>query len=148
MFKSYLKITIRNLQRYKEYSAINIFGLAVGLTCFLLISVYVRHELTYDRFHEKAERIYRIGVKIERGDLVRRMAWSQVPLGPALHADFPETEHVVRFWRASRPVVLHEQNAFREKKFYFTDAEVFEVFSFQLLAGNPVQPLPLPTVWF
>lgn len=144
MFKSYLKITIRNLQRYKEYSAINILGLAVGLTCFLLISVYVRHELTYDRFHEKAERIYRIGVKIERGDLVRRMAWSQVPLGPALHADFPETEHVVRFWRASRPVVLHEQNAFREKKFYFTDAEVFEVFSFQLLAGNPGTALASP----
>lgn len=144
MFRNYVKIAFRNVVRHKGYSFINIAGLAIGMACFLLILLYVRNELSYDRFHDRSERIYRIAIDIQQGDNVRSAVWSPVPLGPALQADFPETEQVIRFWRAFRPIVFNDEQSFREKYFYFTDPEVFQVFSFDLIEGNPQTALASP----
>lgn len=144
MFKNYLKITLRNGLRHKTYSFINIAGLAVGMACGLLILLFVRKELAYDRFHEHAHRIYRVASERQWDGNVRRSANSPVPLGPALERDFPEIENAVRFWRAFQPIISHQNHHFQEEKFYFTDPAVFGVFSFTLLKGDPQTVLMAP----
>jgi putative ABC transport system permease protein len=144
MLKSYLKISLRNLLGGKGYTFINITGLAIGMTCFLLILLFVRNELSYDYFHDKRERIYRIGQEIRQNDDARFSAHTQVPLGPSLQNDFPEADRVIRFWRAFRPIIRSGSNPSRESAFYFTDPAVFEVFSFELLEGNPSSALNSP----
>ncbi len=144
MLTNYLKIALRTFRRSKSYALINAIGLAVGMACFLLILLYVRNELSYDRFHENHARIYRMGQEIRRDDDVRFSAHTQAPLGQALERDFPEAEKVVRFWRAFRPVIRYKKDAFRETAFYFTDPAVFETFSFELLQGDPERALASP----
>ncbi|MCI0695038.1 ABC transporter permease [candidate division KSB1 bacterium] len=144
MFKNYLKIALRNLLRQKGYSFINIAGLAVGMACCLLIIFYVQDELSYDRFHENAERFYRVAAERHRNTDVRWSAWSPVPMGPALRAEIPEVTEAIRFWRAFQPVISYEDKHFREKKFYFTDPAVFAVFSFELSKGDRATALAAP----
>ncbi|MFQ5771405.1 MAG: ABC transporter permease, partial [bacterium] len=139
MIKHYLKITIRNLLKYKVYSAINIAGLAIGMTCALLILLYVRYELSYDRFQEKAERLYRI-------------AWMSSspqtrtphPMAQAMVRDFPEVESAVSLspiWGPglTRPKlsVRYREKRFDEPGFFSADSTFFKVFSFKLLHGDP-----------
>ncbi|MFB3133215.1 MAG: ABC transporter permease [Rhodothermales bacterium] len=145
MLKNYLKISLRNLQRHKGYSSINIAGLAVGLACCVLMLLYIRHELSYDRHYEKADRIYRIVSEEHSEDGVRRGARSPVPLGPMLKQTYPEAEDFIRFWRAFQPVLRHEDQVFREHGgLYFTDPGVFDVFSLDLLEGDPQTALVAP----
>ena len=79
MLKNYLKIALRTLQKHRGYAFINVAGLAVGLACCVLIGLYLRNELSYDRFHDKAERIYRVVREAHTEDDVRRSARSPVP---------------------------------------------------------------------
>src|SRR5574341_114019 len=144
MFKNYLKITLRNLLRHKGYSFINIAGLAVGMACCLLIVFYVQDELSYDRFHENAGRLYRVAAERHQNNDVRWSAWSPVPLGPALQAEIPEVTQAIRFWRAFQPVISYDDKHFREKQFYFTDPAVFEAFSFELIKGDRATALAAP----
>src|SRR5574341_2395818 len=144
MFKNYLKIALRNLLRHKGYSFINIFGLAVGMACCILIALYVLDELSYDRFYEKGNRLFRVVTDTQDRDKLAFYAGSPVPLGPALKTEFPEISQVIRFWRAFRPVIRYQDKAFREELFYFTDARVFDVFSFELLQGDPHTALVAP----
>ena len=145
MFKNYLKIALRNLLRHRGYTFINIVSLAIGMACCLLILFYIRNELSYDRDHENADRIFRIGRISQSGDNVRKGARSTVPMGPALKADFPEITEVIRFWRAFNPVLSYQEKHFREDhKLYFTDPAVFDVFSFPLINGNPHTALESP----
>ena len=145
MLKNYLKISLRNLQRHKGYSSINIAGLAVGLACCVLMLLYIRHELSYDRHYEKGDRIYRIVSEEHSEDGVRRGARSPVPLGPMLKQTYPEAEDFIRFWRAFQPVLRYENQVFREQGgLYFTDPGVFDVFSLDLLEGDPQTALVAP----
>jgi len=134
MLKNYFKIALRTLRRYRGYSLINVGGLALGMACCLLILLYVSDELRFDRFHEKADQIYRI----ERLDLERGTAGNNTayPVAPAFEAAFPEIIHTVRMGRD--PVqVTREDVSFREERFYWTDSTLFDVFSFSLLRGDP-----------
>jgi putative ABC transport system permease protein len=104
MFKNYCTIAYRNLLRHKEYTLINITGLAMGMVCCLLITFYVRHELYYDRYHANADRIYRVvhGYRQVQGNKTylpspRPRVWGNASVGPALEADFPEVKKVVQF---------------------------------------------------
>ena len=144
MFKNYLKIALRNLLKHKTYSFLNVIGLTIGMACCLLIFLFVRNELAFDRFHEHAERIYRVVCARQWDGNVLKGANSPVPLGPALEQDFPEIENAVRFWRAFQPIISHQNNHFREGKFYFTDPAVFSMFSFTLLKGDPQTALMAP----
>ncbi|GAB3263889.1 ABC transporter permease [Larkinella harenae] len=146
MFRNYLKIAIRNLRKQRGFTFINIFGLAVGLACCLLITLYVIDELRYDRFHEKADRIYRINTDIKFGGNDMHMAVSPDPMGPTLLKDYPQVENFVRLhgrgtWLVKRAGQL---NSLRERDIIFADSTLFDVFTLPLVAGTPKRALVEP----
>ncbi len=145
MIKSYLKSAFRNIKKFKSYSFINIFGLAIGMACCILIVLFVQDELSYDRYHEKADRIYRLvdGFDVE-GGLSRYYALSSAPFAPALKREFPEVEDAVRIFPGRRRMVEYEDKRFYEDHLFFSDASLFNVFSFPLIKGDPEKALESP----
>lgn len=136
MFGNYLKMAVRNLLKHKGYSTINIAGLAVGMTCCILIGLFIRHELSYDRFHSKADRIYRLVVDVfPPTGKVDNYATSGPGIAPILERDFPEIEHAVRLRPVEDYLVSHGADKFYET-FVYADFALFQVFDFQLLAGD------------
>ena len=136
MFANYLLVTIRKLKKDKIYSWLNIIGLAVGLTAFILIALYVQYELSFDRYHDNADRIYRV-VREER-------ACTPAPLAPALMEKFPEVDSAARIIRSSNTLVSFEKNHFLEEEFYWADPEMFDVFSIPFISGDPESALNNP----
>lgn len=143
MLKNYFTVALRTLRRQSGYTVINVVGLAVGLACCLLIALYVRHELSYDRYHVNADRIYRAGYVMDARVEVHQTARTPHPLAPVLVSEFPETKAAVRFRRAEA-VIRHDEESFRETAFYYADAAVFDVFSFSLIEGDPATALTAP----
>ncbi len=145
MWKNYFKIAVRTLKRQKGYAFINIFGLALGIACCVLLFLYVQHEWTHDRFHEKAERIFRaVRVTTAPGGEQSLKASGPAPLAPALEATFPEVERAVRLADGGVSV-QHEDTSFEEHVLY-ADSAFFAVFSFPLLRGDPQTALAEPNV--
>jgi putative ABC transport system permease protein len=146
MFKNYFKIALRNLFKYKYYSSINILGLTVGITCCLLIMLYIKHELSYDRYHEKADQTYRVVFAGSFGGSDMNFASIAAVTSEALLNDFPEVENVTRICKAEtqRTRVRYQDKTFVETKLAYTDASLFEVFTFPLLAGNVQSALSEP----
>ena len=104
MYKSYFTIAWRTFLRSKGYSLINISGLAIGLSACLLIALYVHHELSYDRFHEKANRIYRVDSELKFGDNHMILALTNPLFGETAKADFPQIEQTTRLqWYGELP---------------------------------------------
>ncbi len=136
MFKNYLKIAFRNMRKNRTHSVLNIVGLAVGLAVFILIILYVRHELSFDRYHEKAGRMYRV-VRENR-------AFTPPPLGPALKDKFPEVEAAGRLIRSTSFVVSYGREHFLEAEFFWADPEMFLIFSIPFIEGDPVAALEDP----
>lgn len=145
MLKNYFKIALRNILKHKGYSFINISGLAIGIACFLLIVLYVKHELGYDRFHTKAERIYRV-VEIIKGS--EESSSAPFSLAPAMMQEYPvQVESVVRFFNFQAPTILLENGAekrFNEKRLFFVDSTLFDVFDFELVKGDKATALAEP----
>jgi putative ABC transport system permease protein len=135
MFKNYLKITFRNIVRHRGFSIINIFGLAMGMACTILILLWVRDEVSFDRFHEKKENIYRVIVEgknsSEKGSLTPGL------LAPFVKEEVPEVINAVRIRQRPRMVVRQGQNAFYEDRKFRADPSIFEIFSFPFIKGNP-----------
>lgn len=143
MFRNYFKIAFRNLWRHRVFSFINIMGLTVGMTACLLIFLYVRFELSYDRFHSKADRIYRIVADI-------KTPTETIPAsGPAwavpghLKFDFSEIE---AFTRVMHDNILIRKGdiKFNEPKSFWADSAYFQIFGFKLLKGDPRTALKEP----
>ena len=136
MLHHYLKIALRLLRRHKSFSLINVAGLAVGMACFVLIALFVQDERSYDRFHEHAERIFRI-TREHGGPGGGSLHFGLVgpPFAATLEADYPEIENSVRFTNR-RATIRYSEQRFTEQRFYFADADVFEVFTFPLVAGD------------
>lgn len=125
-----LRIALRNLIRQPGYSGINILGLAIGITCCMLILLYIRNELSYDRYHEHADRIYRV----VNGDSAR----TPTAVGPTLKELFPEVEDFARMrGTVSIWMMSYEDNGFYERDVYRVSKDFFNVFSFPLVRGNP-----------
>ncbi len=146
MLLNYMKIAYRNIKRHKGYSLINITGLAVGISCFLLIFLYVQNELTYDSYHENSDRIYRISsTYITSGEPIR-FASSSPALGPRLKDEFPEVEEYVRILRAPRLLFRQQDSnvSFYENNIVVADPSIFNVFSYEFLQGDPVTCLDDP----
>ena len=99
MIANYLKVAIRNLMRNKTFSAINILGLAIGMACCMLILLYVQDELSYDRHHENADRIYRLAHEIRIEGKTRWFPITSYPTGPTLVDDYPFVVDAIRFYR-------------------------------------------------
>ncbi len=145
MLKNYFKIALRNLNRHKGYSLINILGLALGIACCSLILLYVQDELNFDSFHENSENIYRVVETRESPDRgERHTTMTAAPVGPKLVEDFPEITNSVRFIRPGRFTVQHGNNRFYEGEYLIADPYVLQFFDFQLLQGDPENALEAP----
>lgn len=144
MFQNYFIIAARNLSRNRGLSYINIAGLAIGMACFILIFLFVGDELSYDRFHEKASRIYRIGLKGNIGDRKFIGSTSQAPLARTLLEEFPEVEASTRIQPGINTVITYEEKSFFETRYLYVDSSFFKVFSFPLVRGNPATALARP----
>ncbi|MHB1685989.1 MAG: ABC transporter permease [Ignavibacteriaceae bacterium] len=145
MLKNYLKIAVRNIRKRKVHSLINVFGLAIALTAFTLIMLWVQDELRYDHFNIKADRIYRINtfIKQDSGNDID-MAMTSTPLAAALK-QLPEVENVVRLQGPGKnAVVKFGEKIFNEDKFFFADQSLFNVFTFPFIEGNPNTALQNP----
>ncbi|MEL6867882.1 MAG: ABC transporter permease, partial [Bacteroidota bacterium] len=148
MLRNYLRIPLRNFSRQPGYTLLNILGLTIGITATLLILLYITHELRFDRYHQKADRIYRISSDIREPDDAFRWAVTQFPLAMQLKADYPEVEEYVRFIPNGRTQLAHtkgdQERSFFEEKVFLVDSTVCDVFSFNFLKGDPPQALREP----
>lgn len=135
MFKNYFKIALRNLARHRLHSFINITGLALGMVCCILILLWVHDELGYDRFHKNSDRLYQVVHRFETG-------WSSSSpwaMTPVLKKDFPEIEKATRI-STQRLLINHNEKQFYESV-AFVDPDFLDMFSFQLMQGDPLSPL-------
>ena len=137
MLKNYIKTALRNISRNKLYSFLNIAGLAIGIACCILIFLYVQDELSFDRFHDNADNIYRVVPTFTLKDRVMHMATCAHAQASMLQERYPEIVNYVRFTNYGSPkIIRYEQNLFTEEKFLWVDQSIFEVFSFRLIKGN------------
>jgi putative ABC transport system permease protein len=138
MFKNHLKIALRNLKKNAAYSFINIAGLAAGMACCILISLYVLHEISYDKFHHRAERIFRVRLNLDLNGVLYQEPSIPFPAAAAFVRDFPEVEQAVRLYKESDnfPLIEIGDRKFIEEKFFFADSSIFRVFDFPLLQGD------------
>ena len=145
MFINYLTVALRNLLRYKGYSAINVLGLAIGIACCVLIMLYVQDELSYDQHHEKNDRIYRLAESAVVAGRSIEAAVTPPPWAPVLAKDYPEIEQITRIKPPnSRWLIRYQQNRFYEKNFVFADSSVFDIFTIPLVQGNARSALAEP----
>src|SRR5882757_4641438 len=143
MFKSYCKIAWRNLQKNKLYTFVNIIGLTVGIASCILIGLYISHELSYDRFNDKADRIARVTMHYTDGTNQLEAAVTGTRVGPQLHRSFPAITAFTRTIQYTN-VVTTADKAFTEPGFLYADSAFFEIFSFPLVKGNPATALASP----
>lgn len=144
MLKNYLKIAFRNLLRHKSFSIINITGLAVGMTACFLIFIYVKFELSYDKFNQNFEQIYRLNTDIKSPNEVLHWSSASPPMGPALKADYPdEVKDYVRIFQAGF-LVVNGDKKFQENNIAFADPSIFKIFTLPFIHGNPSTALSAP----
>jgi putative ABC transport system permease protein len=146
MFKSYLKIALRSLKKQKVFSLINILGLSVGLSCCMLIGLYISEETSYDKFHANAENIYRFTREFKSQDGSTSLHLSRVapPFGPLAKEDFSgEIEKIGRMMPVSGPV-KDNNKLYEEDNFYFADAAIAEILTFDMVQGDMKEALSQP----
>ncbi len=149
MLRNYIQVAIRNLSKRKGYAFINILGLAIGVACCLLIAVYVFNELSYDRFHTKADRIYRVTQTTTTSAKEEKGASTPFPVAPTLEVDYPDQiAHTVRFFdmQEENRTIRYEaaEKSFRVDDFYVVDSTYFDVFTANLVQGDPETALDNP----
>ncbi len=144
MLYNYIKVALRNLWKFKFYSLINIIGLATAVTAFLFIFLYVNDELTHDRFHPNADRIYRSDINAQLGDQEISTADNAAPFGPTIKAEFPEVEDYMRLRYRGSYLVHYEEQHFREDHIIFADSNLFQFFAIPLIQGDPLTALRNP----
>src|SRR5688500_16284023 len=144
MYKNYIKVAFRNLWKSKGFSAINIAGLAIGLATCLLIILYVLDELSFDRFHKKADRIYRVDGDIQFGGNHFILAVAPDPMGPTLKKDYPQVEQYVRFRDVGGIIVKKGNENVQEDRAIYADSTIFDVFTLPMVDGDPITALKEP----
>ncbi|WP_299903047.1 ABC transporter permease [uncultured Aquimarina sp.] len=145
MIRNYLKIAWRNLIKNKGITIINTVGLSLGICCFILIALFVTDEISYDRFHEKADQIYRINSDILFGGTEMHMAVSSDPMGATLKKDYPEVEEYTRIYASEGSKLIRKgTELIDEYAIAYVDSTFFNVFTFPALKGNPKIALKAP----
>lgn len=144
MFKNYLKTTIRNLQKNKIFSFVNISGLAIGVACFILIGLYVSDELTFDSFNKNADRIFRINSHYKIGDNRFNLANSPVPLASVVKSEYPEILNTARILKQENIYIKKGDDYIKEENFFYTDSSFFDIFTINFVTGNPKTALMQP----
>ncbi|TAL51068.1 MAG: ABC transporter permease, partial [Chitinophagaceae bacterium] len=149
MFRNYLKTAWRNMMRNKTSSFINVAGLSIGIACALLIVIFIKNELSYDRFHKDANRIFQV---ILNGNMNGQEFWAgntPPPVGAALTGNIPEIESYTRFYKPNDIVVRYEENSgtekfFTEKNVLAVDSDFLQVFDFNIIEGDAATALMKP----
>lgn len=146
MFYNNLKIGLRIIKKYRAYAFINILGLAVGLSAFLLMALFVMDELSYDRFHTKSDQIVRVSYELKTPNATRRGAKLPFPIKQVLVDNYPEVAEVARiyYWDGDTPLLAYGDQKYTEPGMYFGESSVFNVFDFEMLRGNPETALADP----
>jgi putative ABC transport system permease protein len=144
MITNYLKIALRNFRRHKGYSFINIAGFAMGMACCMLILIYVRQELSYDRYQKDVDRIYRVAIDIRTQTANRVFAPITPMAGPTLKADFPQVAQTARVLTAQGRLVKRDEVFFYEDLFMYSDPELFDVLTIPFIEGDPKSALSQP----
>ena len=142
MFRNYLKIALRNIRRHKGYSFINIAGLAIGMACALLILLWIQDELSFDRFHENGDNIYRIIVEDEQG--LQSAGTCPIPLGPRMKQAYPEVVDSIRFCNGFQKFLVEYDEKVFSEELGIVDPSFFTTFTFPLLRGDPQTALEDP----
>jgi len=137
MFKNYLLISWRNIKKNKVYTFINLVGFAVGIASCLIILIHIRYELSFDRFHENADQIYRVVLERTRPDRTRYWGWNTPCVSEAMVSDYPEVVKRVRILTETGPTQMkHESFGMLERKVLYTDPEFFEIFTIPIIKGD------------
>ena len=151
MIKTYIKLAIRGLVKNKVFSFINVFGLAIGLTCCLLISLYIYHEFGYDTHHKLGDRLYQVGSVSSMNGETTRGAGTPAPMAKALQQEYPEIESTTRLMRAfedDKTLLQYRQGkdirSFYETGAFFADSTFFQLFSYAFTQGDPRTALQEP----
>lgn len=144
MIKNFIILGVRNLLKQKFYTLLNVLGLSIGIASFVLIVLYVVDEVSYDKFHSKAEQIYRVGLQGRISGQEIAVAVTCPPLGQVAQNEFPEVENYTRLYKLASEVVRYEDVVFTETQVFFADSSFFDVFDFELLAGDPATALKEP----
>ncbi len=144
MLRHFLKVTYRNFVRHKSLSLINVFGLALGIVSAILILVYIGYELSYDGYHRHADRIYRVASRRISMGKTNEFASVPAPTGPRMVEDFPEVVGAVRFSPTVKRAFSYKDRKFFQENVFYADRSVFELFSFDLIEGDPATALEAP----
>ena len=144
MIKNLLQIAARNFKKDIWYNIINILGLTIGITFSLFLIFYIRDELSFDRYNKKADRIFRINSYIQERDKNTNWTITQAPLAATLKKDYPEVEEAARFLSKERTLFKNGDNNFYENSVYYADSNVFKIFTYPFLQGDPATALTEP----
>jgi putative ABC transport system permease protein len=144
MFINYFKNAIRIIISQRFYSFINIIGLSIGITACILVTLYVKHDLSYDRYNKNAEHIYRIEFSVSHEGVTEHMAQSQALLGPTLKNEYPEIKKISRIYFSERNLVKAGDKHSYEDRISYADSAFFEIFTYQAIAGDITQFLKKP----
>jgi len=142
MLSNYLKIALRNLLRSRVYSAINIFGLALGVACCLLLALYIQDEVSYDKHHNRVNDLYRIVTHFQTETVVDKSGTASPPIAMTMKDEIPEVEKAVRVVASfSKSLIRYRENLFYEPNAFLADSTLFDVFTYDLKEGNPKKAL-------
>ncbi len=144
MIGNYIRLALRHMIRQRTYVFINVTGLAIGLACSIMISLFVIYELSYDDFNEKKDRIWRLYLKGKLGETELEGAWTCSPAAPAFKQDFPEVVDAVRFNTWGETVIKYKDRSFIEDGFMEADSTFFNIFSIPMIQGDPQTALAAP----
>ena len=144
MIRNYFTTFLRNIKRNKVYSLINISGLAVGMTCAILLYLYIRHEMGYNLHYKDADRIYRVDVVSSRKGIDKYHVNTSGPYGPTLKQDYPQVEAMTRMRFLSRELVEYNNKRLYEENIFSVGPGFFDVFSHKFIKGNPKTALKEP----
>jgi putative ABC transport system permease protein len=144
MLKNLFKIAVRNILKDRTYSAINVMGLTIGITCSLFLLMYILDELSFDRYHKNADNLYRIVSNIKEPDNAFTWAVAQIPLAEELRDNYPEVTNAVRFFGTQSTLYKNGDKQFTENEFFFADSTVFDMFTYPWIAGDQATALDNP----
>ncbi len=144
MIRNFLISACRNMLRNKFYTFLNILGLSIGLAASIFILLYVKDELTYDKYNENYERIYRIESNFNISNRHDLFAIVPVPMGPAFKLEFPEVDKYVRLTDVGNTPFRYGEKEYYEEYFYFADSTIFDIFSIKFITGTPEKALTEP----
>ena len=143
MIRTYIRLALRSLLKNKAFAFINVFGLATGLTCCLLISMYIFQELSYDKHHAAGDRVYQIGTASTHEGVIKRYSTTPAPLAPTMQQEYPEVEGFTRLMKAFEDdktlfqyTTGKEVKSFYEAQGYLADSSFFDFFTYDFKEGT------------